>query len=105
EPLRQLVAADPEIDRLRVLLHVGERQLIERRRRCVLEREGAEDGGAGLVAGAAGGVMNPASAEAEVMAAVRPRQCVGQLQLAAEKIGEARLSNREWCRAGTCIGC
>src|SRR5262249_15360673 len=48
EVLRQFVTIHAEIDRLRVLLHVGERELIERLRRRVLERERAEDRGAGL---------------------------------------------------------
>ena len=43
QPLLQLVAADAEVDRLRVLLHVGQRQLIERRGGGGLERERAED--------------------------------------------------------------
>ena len=53
EPLRQVVAADPVVDRLRVVLHVGQCQLVEGRCRRVLERERAEDRGAGLAARAA----------------------------------------------------
>ena len=49
-PLLQLVAGDAVADRLRVLLHVGQRQLIERRRRRAEERERAEHGLAGLAA-------------------------------------------------------
>src|SRR5262245_45775558 len=53
EPLRQLVAADGEVDRLRVVLHVRECQLPKRSRRRIPERERAEDRSAGLAAGAA----------------------------------------------------
>ena len=88
EPLLQVVAADPEVDRLRVLLHVGQRQLIEGRRGRVLERERAEHRGAGLAARAAGGVMDHAAAEADVVLAARPRQRVRELRLVAEEVGQ-----------------
>jgi hypothetical protein len=45
--LRQFVAADSEIDRLCVILHVGQRQLIEGRGRRAPERKRAEDRSAG----------------------------------------------------------
>ena len=48
KPLAQLVAADSVVDRLRVLLHVVQGQLVERRSGGALEGEGAEDGGAEL---------------------------------------------------------
>src|SRR5207237_8451932 len=53
QPLRQIVTADAEIDRLRVVLNIAERQLSERRGRCALEGEGAEHGLSRFVAGAA----------------------------------------------------
>src|SRR4029079_14168414 len=95
EPLCQLVAADAEVDRLRVILNVGERELIEGRRRGVLERERAQDRGAGLAARAAGRVMDCARAEAEVVIAARPRKSVRQLCLMAEQVRGSRLSDRE----------
>ena len=104
EPLRQLVAADPEVDRLRVVLHVGQRQLIEGRGRRVHERERAEDRGAGLAARAAGGVMDHAAAEAEVVLAVRPRQRVRELRLVTEEVGGSRLSDGERHRPGARVG-
>src|ERR1044071_2717462 len=76
EPLRQLVAADPEVDRLRVILHVGQGQLIKWRRRGVLERERAEYGGAGLAARAARSMADHTAADAEVVLADRPGERV-----------------------------
>src|SRR5690348_8537669 len=69
EPLAQVVAVDPEVDRLRVVLHVVQRQLAKRRRGCVLERERAEDRGTGLTARTTGRVMNDAAAEPQIMLA------------------------------------
>src|SRR4051812_38588825 len=86
EPLWQLVAADPEVDRLRVVLHVGKCELTKRSRRCVAERERAEDRSAGFTAGAAGGVVDHATAETQVVFACRPRQRVGKLHLVSPKI-------------------
>src|ERR1051326_8934050 len=60
EPLRQLIAADAEVDRLRVVLYVVECQLTERRRRVAPERECAEDRGTRFAAGTAGSVMDDA---------------------------------------------
>ena len=104
EPLLQLVAADAEIDGLRVLLHVGQRQLIEGRGGGVLERERAQHRGAGLAAGAARGVMDHAAAEAHVVLAVRPRQRVGELRLVAIEIGEPRLADGERHGSGAGVG-
>src|SRR4029450_9439314 len=50
QPLLQLVAGDAVADRLCVLLHVRQRQLIERSGRGVAELEGAEYRGSGLTA-------------------------------------------------------
>ena len=72
--------------------------------RRVEEGERAEDREAGLVAGAAGGVVRQAAAEADVVRAVRPRQRVGELRLAAEQIRDARLADRERHRAGARVG-
>src|SRR6185369_10266487 len=99
EPLWQLVAVDAEVDRLRVVLHVVQRQLSERRSRCVLERERAEDRRARLTARSTGGVMNDAAAESQIMLAYRPRYRVGELQLMTPEIRCARLSDRERHRA------
>src|SRR4029077_6976480 len=87
ELLPQLIAADPEVDRLRIALHVGQGQRTEWRGRRVLERERAEDGGAGLAAEPAGGVLDEASADAEVMFSMRPRNSVRELCLSSEKVG------------------
>src|SRR5262249_44852913 len=57
-PLLQLVAGNAVADRLRVLLHVGQRQLLERSRRRAEEREGAQDCRAWLAACAPGRVVN-----------------------------------------------
>ena len=80
EPLIELVAADAEADWLCVLLHVGERQLVERLRRRVPERKRTEHRRAGLVAAAAGMVIDDVAAETDVMPAARPRQRIGNLQ-------------------------
>src|SRR5262249_33557802 len=98
EPLRQFVAVNPEVDRLRVILHVVQRQLIEGQcaaRSCGKDREGAEDRRAGFAARAARGVAGHASAEPEVVFASRPRQRVRELRLMAEDVGGARLSDGE----------
>src|SRR5919206_1276640 len=86
EPLWQLVAADAEVDRLRVVLHVSKCELTKRSRRRVAERERAEDRSAGFTAGAAGRVVHHATAETQVVFACRPRQRVGKLQLVTPKI-------------------
>ena len=104
EPLRQLVAADAEVDRLLVVLDVGQLQLIERRRGRRQEREGAERRGARLAAGAARGVPRHAGAEPERLFAERPRQRVGELKLAAVEVRLARLADRERHRAGAGVG-
>src|SRR5262249_30388224 len=54
EPLRKFVAADAEVDGLRVLLDIAERELAERRSGRALEGERAEGRRARLAAGAAG---------------------------------------------------
>src|SRR5262245_22593012 len=95
EPLRQFIAADPEVDGLCVLLNVGKCQLAEWRRRCVVERERTEDRRAGLAAGSAGSVTNNASTEAEIVPAQRPGQRVGELRLMTKNVGGSRLSDRE----------
>src|SRR6185436_12876467 len=95
EPLRQLIAADAEVDRLCVILHVGQCQLAEGRRRCATESEGAEYGSAGLTARAARGVMDHTSAKSQVVFAKRPRQGVRKLHLMAKDVGGSRLSDGE----------
>ena len=52
QPLRQLVGADPEIDGLRVVLHVSQCQLIKRQSGSVLEGKCSENRESGLIAGA-----------------------------------------------------
>src|SRR5262249_6160517 len=69
QPLLQCVRADPEIDRLRVLLHVVECELIERSCRCVLDCKRAEHGSSRFASESAGRVMHQARAKAQVMAA------------------------------------
>src|SRR5690348_330076 len=91
QPLAQLVARHAVTDRLCVLLHVRERQPIERRRGRVEERERAERGEARLVAGAARGVADDAGAEADGVPAARPRQRVRELRLPAEQVRYSRL--------------
>src|SRR6185369_16557348 len=86
KPLRQLVAADAEVDRLRVVLHVGQRQLSERRRRVIAKCEGAEDRSTGLAASSARRVMHDAATEAEIVHSGRPRQSVGELHLMPPEI-------------------
>src|SRR5262245_51854698 len=81
KPLRQFVTADSEVDRLRVVLHVGQCQLVEGRGGRIAEGERAEDRRAWLAARAARGVMNQADTETEVMLAKRPRQRVRKLRL------------------------
>ena len=94
EPLAQFVARDAVVDRLRVLLHVGQRQLVERRRRRVEEGEGAEHREAGLVAGAAGRVANQAAAEPDRVPAARPRQRVRELRTAGRR--DRRHATGQW---------
>jgi hypothetical protein len=84
---------------LRVGLHVVERELIEGRGGRRLEREGAENGGAGLAARAAGAVADHAPAEAEGVVPARPGHGVRELELVAEDVGEPRLADRERHRA------
>src|SRR6185503_1413515 len=72
EPLIELVAADAEADWLRVVLHLRQRQLIERRRRGVEECKRAEHRGAGLAAGAARVVAGSSAAETKIVFAARP---------------------------------
>src|SRR5437867_4063244 len=103
EPLLQLVAADSEVDGLRVLLHVGQCQLTEGRGRRVIKRERPEDRGTGLAARAAAGVMDETSAEAQVVPAARPRQRIRELRLVAKDIGYSRLADREGHRSGACV--
>src|SRR5262249_49421078 len=100
EPLRQIVAVDAEIDRLRVVLNVSERQLIGWRGRRVQECERAEHGSARLAAGTAGVVPRERATEAEIVFAERPRRGVGELDLTTVHVGHARLADREW--RGSC---
>src|SRR6185369_4190473 len=81
EPLRQVVAVDTEVNWLRVVLHVGKRQLAERRGGSRSERERAEDRGARLAAGSTRAMMNDTAAETQVVFAERPRHRVGELHL------------------------
>src|ERR1051325_3940615 len=92
EPLWQVVAADAEVDRLRVVLHVCKRQLAERRGGVVSECERAEDCGARLAAGSTRPVTDDAAAETQVVFAERPRERVRELRLVAPQIRGARLS-------------
>src|SRR5215213_8017951 len=69
EPLRQLVAADAEVDRLRVVLHVCKCQLPEWRSGGVSESECSEDRRAWLAAVPARPVMDHAAAETQVVPA------------------------------------
>src|SRR5262245_8542841 len=89
KPLRQLIAADPKIDWLRVVLHVRKRQLAEGRRRRALERECAEDCRARLASGASGGVMDHAPTEAQIVLAKRPGQRIRELNLVTEDVGRS----------------
>src|SRR5262245_18004234 len=99
EPLLQLIAADAEVDRLRVILDVGERQLIERLRCRVQEGKRAEYRRARLAACSTGSMMHDASTESQVMHTARPRHRIGKLKLMTEEVGEPRLSDGE--RHGT----
>ncbi len=82
----EVVAGDAVADRLRVLLHIAQRQLLERRRRCIEEGERPKHRRARLAAGAARRVANHAGAETHRVPVVRPRQCLGNLRLPAEEI-------------------
>src|SRR4029453_5100975 len=73
EPLLQRVPVDPEIDRLRVVLHRGQCQLTEGRRRVIQERERPENRRSWLAARTARRVMDQTCAEAYVVHSVRPR--------------------------------
>src|SRR5262252_6051771 len=84
KPLGQFIAADPKVDRLLIILHVGQSQLIERQSAAgarAEKREGTKDGGAGFAARAARLVMQHAPAKAEVVRTVRPGQRVRKLKL------------------------
>src|SRR5215212_2225041 len=65
QPLRQLVAADAEADRLRVVLNVRQRQLIERPGGRAEEREGAERRRTRLTAATSGGMTRDARPETQ----------------------------------------
>src|SRR6185369_2040643 len=104
EPLRQFITANAKIDRLRVVLHVGERQLTERRGRVVPERKRAENRGAGLAAEATGRVMDHTAAKTQVVFTQRPRQRVRELNLMTPQIRRARLSDRERHRSPARVG-
>src|ERR1044071_6937538 len=58
EPLRQVVAVDTEVNRLRVVLYAGKGQVDERRRGGGPECERAEDRSARLTAGSTRAMMN-----------------------------------------------
>src|SRR4051812_40271877 len=95
KPLLEFVAVDAEVNRLLVVLHVGQSQRAEGRGRRVPEGKRAESGCSGLAARAARGVMNHASAEAQIVLADRPRERVAKLYLVAEDVGLARLADGE----------
>src|SRR5215212_404132 len=101
EPLRQVVAADAEVDWLRIALHVSKRQLSKWCGGAVSESERAEDRCARLAAGSTRAVMDDAAAETQVVFAERPREGVRELHLVTPQIGSARLSNRERRGAGS----
>jgi hypothetical protein len=89
EPLLEVVAVDPEVDRLRVALDVVDRELVQGSGRVRPEREGAEDRGSRLAADAARRVAGDARPEAEGVGALDPRERVGALELVAVEVGEA----------------
>ncbi len=95
EPLCEVVTIDAEIDWLRVVLDVGQGELIKGSGGGVLERKGAQDGGAGLATCSARVVTNQASAQAKVVNAMCPGQSIGQLNLVAVQVGGARLTDGE----------
>src|SRR6185436_10111811 len=95
EPLRQLVATDPKVDRLGVVLHICQRQLTEGRSGGVLEGECAEYRGAGFAAGPARSMMDHASAKTKIVSAERPGQRVRELPLVTKYVRRSRLSNGE----------
>src|SRR3954471_3166873 len=77
EPLRKIIGADAEVDRLRVVLDVRQCQLTERRSSRVFEREGSEDRRARLAAEATGIVMDHTSAKAKIVPPVCPGERFG----------------------------
>src|SRR5437773_3682679 len=104
QPLRQLIAADPEVNRLLIILNIGQRQLIERQSTAgarAEESEGTEDRCAWFAAAAARGVMQHAAAKFEIMRAARPGHGIGKLELMTPEIRKTRLANCERYRAGT----
>src|SRR3954464_14365796 len=89
QPLLELVAADPKIDWLRIVLHVGQCQLIEGRCRRVLEGERPENGLTRFIANSTRGVVHHISAGTKVVPAARPGERVGKLYLVAKQVRES----------------
>src|SRR5215831_4514757 len=89
KPLAQVVAADAEIDRLLVVLDVGQRQLTQRRRSRVLESKRAQHRRSRFAPESTRAMTNDAAAEAQIMLAGRPRERIGKLKLMTPQVREA----------------
>src|ERR1700741_4632346 len=89
KPLRQVIAIDPKVDRLLVVQHIIDSQLIKRQssrgpRGYKCKR--TQDCCAGFAARAARPVMNHAAAKTHVVHSMCPRQRVRKLQLVAPDV-------------------
>src|ERR1043165_6720605 len=67
QPLSEVIFIHAEIDRLRIILHVGQRQRTKGRRRRVFESKGAENRGAGLTAKTCRSMMRNVATKSKVM--------------------------------------
>src|SRR6185369_10413860 len=88
EPLWQFVAANAEIDRLRVALNISKRQLIEWFGAGQKSKR-TEDRRSGFAASPTRGVMNNAASKSQVVFSKRPRHGVRELNLMAPQIRRA----------------
>jgi hypothetical protein len=88
--LAELVRAFAQVEALRVPLHVGQRELLDRFRGRRVHRELAEhERAAEFRAIAARRVLRDAAAETQVVLVLCPRQCVGELRDTAADVHEA----------------